>query len=556
MSLYREQQQFPTRNYPYRAVVEADEVMEADAAVFLPNTLYRHVLGVDTDARPMTGEDLAGLEDPFGRLLRSGKPFPLTLRQTLASVDALTGTPEELPRQLVFLVADGGHVPWSPETATLERAFRFAVARGSGDFSVLISSSTAIDREDNNAFLQVIGWDAAHAVFHYYQRLDGTFFWAGMSPHALEKGSRGKGPFDSHVNGSLVMKELRSPWIHWHAPLAGINPEAFEPGDPLIAEPIFQNRSTAERLEIEIVRPGVRKWNEARVQNVLKAVAAGQPWRNIHHFLRQAVTDTTVNLITSETASRLVTDNMEFRLPITFFLNTDTLFGTLELEPEDLGEGISIPGRIYRDCILRYDVHRTDGRLRLEGDSHFAWMTPEPAFEDTHLVEEMTRGGLLTDRFVAGITMIDFTNPVFSPCRASLLTYVPREAEGADVAADLENRFVKAIEEAVAADPEKRFAGRPDSPEQQFLAFWNAADWRAESTDRIAEYLRRLETNRQDAGIVDGWFRLAEHRRRRFRKRPLAEFSLTTPRTNIPLDAAPLAMTPDGIVVPLDERNA
>jgi hypothetical protein len=51
--------------------------------------------------------------------------------------------------------------------------------------------------------------------------------------------------------------------------------------------------------------------------------------------------------------------------------------------------------------------------------------------------------------------------------------------------------------------------------------------------------------------IVDGWFRLAEYRRRRFRRRPLAEFNLTTPRTNISENAPPLRMTLQGRVEPL-----
>ena len=71
-----------------------------------------------------------------------------------------------------------------------------------------------------------------------------------MSHHALEDATRGKGPFDSHVNGSMVMKELRSPWIHWHAPQAGINEEAFAPDDPLRDEPLFRpgdGRATGDR---------------------------------------------------------------------------------------------------------------------------------------------------------------------------------------------------------------------------------------------------------------------------------------------------------------------
>jgi hypothetical protein len=45
-------------------------------------------------------------------------------------------------------------------------------------------------------------------------------------------------------------------------------------------------------------------------------------------------------------------------------------------------------------------------------------------------------------------------------------------------------------------------------------------------------------------------FQLAESRRREFRKRPLAEFRLTTPITNIAEDAELLEFAADGTVRP------
>jgi phosphatidylserine/phosphatidylglycerophosphate/cardiolipin synthase-like enzyme len=491
--------------------------------------------------RPMTAEELQGLDDPLGRLLRSGKPFPLTLQQLLQAVDALEDT-DALPNQLVFLVADGGHIPWTPETDSLERAFRFAVARGRGDFTLLISSSTLIDSADNRAFLQVLGWDQTHEVFHYYERLERTFFWAGMSHHALEDASRGKGPFDSHVNGSMVMKELRPPWIHWHAPQAGINEEVLAPDDHLRDEPLFKSRVTADRLEIEVVRPGISRWNEARVR---KAVGSGNVWRNVHHFLRQAITDTTVNLASSDTASALLTDDSLLSPPLSFFINRDILFETLGLVPEDPSEAdIAIPGKLYRECLKRYDVHRTDGNLRIEGDSHFAFLTPEPAFEDTHLVEAMFQAGLLTSRFIACLSMTDFCNPVFSDRRATLLRYVPAEVNGTNPAQALESSFVDSLRAAISAG--ENGAEKSDSPEREFLVNWETQDHESQFVLRITEYLRNLKTGMTDFDVVDGWFRLAEYRRRRFRRHHLAEFSLTTPRTNIPEDAAPLRMTAQG----------
>ncbi|MEY9606272.1 hypothetical protein AB7M74_001868 [Bradyrhizobium japonicum] len=541
MSVSRERQHFPTRNYPYRARA-VGEAAAPDVLSAEPNTLYRRVLGLDAEPRPMTADELKGLADPFGRLLRSGRPFPLTVRDLLAAIDALTNGEDTLPDQLVFFVADGGHVPWTPDTDALQRAFRFVIARGRGEFSLLISASTAVDSSADQAFLQIIGWDPTHHVFHFYERLRGTFFWAGMSRHALEDATRGRGPFDSHVNGALVMKELRSPWIHWHAPQAGINEEALAPEDPLRHDPLFRGRVTAERLEIEVVRPAIRRWNESRIA---EAIGAGGIWRNVHHFLRQAVFDTTVNLATSETASRLLRDDEPLRPPLTFFVNRDILFDTLGLEPDDATIfDVSIESRLYSECLARYDVHRTDGNIRLDGDSHFAFLVPEPAFEDTHLVEAMVQAGLLSERFVACLAMTDFSNPVFSARRSALLRYVPKEVAGAPPWTDLEGQFVAAVRAAVSRGQDG--AGRSASPEREFLANWDTADHKAEFVDRITAYMKALRRGMTDADVVDGWFRLAEYRRRRFRARPLSEFELTTPRTNIPEDAPALRMDTQG----------
>ncbi len=538
MAITRERQHFPTRNYPYG--VRAADDAPPDAMPPQADTLYRRVLGIDNEPRPMTESELSDLADPFGLLLRSGKPFPLTVRDALAAIDALTGTDNALPDQLVFLVADGGHVAWTPETDDLQRAFRIAIARGHGEFTLLMSASTLLDSSANQAFLQIIGWDAAHEVFHFYERLQGTFFWAGMSRHALEAPTRGQGPFDSHVNGALVMKELRSPWIHWHAPQAGINEEAFAPNDPMRQEPLFRNRVTAERLESEVVRPAIHRWNEARVR---RAVRDGV-WHDVRHFLRQAVCDTTVNLATSETASQLLRKDELLRPPVSFFINRDVLFSTLELVPQtDLD--VLIPGKLYRECLVRYDVHRSDGRFRLDGDSHFAFLVPEPAFEDTDLIDVMLQAGLVGKRFVACLAMTDFSNPVFSAQRAALLRHVPERAAGTQPGEDMQARFVAALRAAVSETHSD--AAKAGSAEREFLANWDTADHETAFTDRIGAYFSALVAGANDQGVVDGWFRLAEYRRRRFRQRKLAEFALTTPRTNIAADAPALRMSVQGI---------
>ena len=48
-------------------------------------------------------------------------------------------------------------------------------------------------------------------------RIEETWVWAGNSLSALETPSRANACFDSHVNGGLVMKELKIPWMNWES---------------------------------------------------------------------------------------------------------------------------------------------------------------------------------------------------------------------------------------------------------------------------------------------------------------------------------------------------
>jgi hypothetical protein len=142
--------------------------------------------------------------------------------------------------------------------------------------------------------------------------------------------------------------------------------------------------------------------------------------------------------------------------------------------------------------------------------------------------------------------MVDFCNPVFSPRRAQLLHYVPASVAGTQLGAALETEVVTRLKAAIADG--SHAADAADSPEREFLANWETADFDMAFSSRIGPYLQALQANAGDADAVDGWFRLAEYRRRLFRRRKLFEFKLTTPQTTIPANAPPLRMTPLGRV--------
>jgi hypothetical protein len=526
---------FPTRQYAYTRGGATTFAAEAPQPALEAGAVYRFIMGRDALPVKLADVEIEALQDPFARFVLGRGRRPQTMRDLLAALDA-EGGPDA---QRVFVIADGGQIPWTPPTASLDRLLRFLVTRGaSGDGPTLfVSTTTPFDSD--SIFLQVIGWDAVAGAYQFYERRGGAWVWAGSSWDALADDSRGKGPFDSHVNGALNMKELKEPWVHWHSMSSGIQDEVLAPDDPLRGDPLWLARDGAEQLETEIVRPGIRRWNAARFRTLSKN---GEVSR-LPQFMRQVLDTSTVNLVASPVESRRIAAGVKVPLPVTFFFDADALLDVLGLDP-DLPELPAVDGGAYLQCLRHYDVAITDGQHRFAGDTRFAFVVPEPAFEDVLVLEELRRLGVLPDKLAASLLMVDFTNPVFSARRASLLRHVPPAATlGPN--SDFGPRFLAAVELAAAAAPE-------GSPEHELLGLWRLPDasWRSAMESLLAGFMATLLPRLTSFASFAPLFELAESRRREFRKRPLAEFRLTLPVTNIPEDAKLLELRLDGSVHP------
>jgi len=534
---------FPSRRYPLPRTAslspEGFESIQAPPPPLAPGAIYRCVRGVD----PLPGIRMSAakiqthLRDPFAELLLKRGIFPLSLRELLARLDEHNDAAEGLPEQKSFLVADGGKIHWTAATQELNRFFRLAVGRArNDDYRILISSSVALDSTDSQAFLQVIGWDATNQVYNYYERLQGVWIWAGNSWHALDPASRGQGPFDSHVNGSLVMKELKLPWNHWHSESSAINPDALAPLDPLREEPLFLNRQGAQFLQVSIVQPGIDRWTAARLA---RDSAAGQ--LDAPAWLRHLLTTTTVNLGSADMPSRQVAAGSKLRLPVSFFLNSDAFFDRLGIVPDV--SHIQVLGQIYQNALQHFGVELRQGTFRQPGDTHFAFLVPEVAYEDLAALDQLLETKIVSPRLAACLLMVDFPNPVYSPRREQLMQHAPAVARRSGGAWDLETSFVGAIQAAAASLP-------TDSPEQEFLRYWGFGNstWQAQLANVIEDYFAAVQARADvEAGFFE-IFQLAESRRRRFGKQPLAEFDLTLPVTNIPEASSPLFMHVDGSI--------
>ena len=284
----------------------------------------------------------------------------------------------------------------------------------------MVSASTNLD--STTAFLQVVSWDDDLGAFQFYDRRDGSWIWAGSSWDALAPDSRGHGPFDSHVNGALNMKELKRPWVHWHSPAARILDSALAPDDPLAAEPLWVNRSQADEFERAIARPGIQRWTAARVE---RRTRDGR-LTSLPEFMRQVLDTSTINLAASPLSQPALAGATTVPLPLTFFVNSDALIDVLDLDP-----ALDIPrvsAAVYRDILRRYQVGITDGRFRFEGDTHFLFIVPEAAYEDVHVLQRLLERGILSRKLAASLLMVDFRNPVFSARRRALMRHVPADA--------------------------------------------------------------------------------------------------------------------------------
>lgn len=495
----------------------------------------------------MTNEEVERLlNDPFATLvLRAGR-FPNDLGELLQALDEANSLDLGVSEQTSFVVSEGGQIPFSPGvdkggTRLLTVRSRRTATGTSPELIVSTLIPPGKAPRSQEILNEVLAWDPVNRTFHFYQRQQGAWFWCGQSDMALQAPTRGKGPFDSHVNGYPLMKELKSPWVHWSGPDLKIVETAYGPDDPLVSDPLFGDHDLAFELEEAVLRPLIERWNTARFDKSTKAGTLTSARR----FLAQVLEGQSANLISTHTQwKRLPADDLQ-DLPVTFFYEHDTLADSrrvgLEVEPPTL----SMTGSRYKALAEKHNLRVRGESLDEPGDVPFCFTVPERPFEDVLVAEELIQRGAMSKRLAACLLMIDFANPVESPRRAQLMRHVPDTVE-LRPETNLDTTLVPLILEA-AEDTEE------GSAEREFAAHWQLGptDWVAVFTSRIVTYLGLVAATLNTDEGCDAIFRLAESRRREFRRRPLAEFGLTLPQAvAIPQNEPPLEMTEQATVTP------
>lgn len=519
--------------------IESCRVFSELAGSAGPNTLVRFVVGEDHEPTPLGADEIVReLGDPFATLLLAKGVFPQTAEGVFEALDRGVGAGDVLGKgsQRSFILGEGSQIPFN-DAPSLDRAFRFVVTRGSApEGPDLIVSAFFPDQADD---IELMAWDRNAGGFNFYRSLAtaGGWVFAGNSLRALADPTQGKGPFESHKSGNFLMKELRAPWINWHSPDANVMPTAFADDDPRRTHPWFTQKEPQGALvcETAVARPSISRWVKARFDALSSAGAALEDPARI---MQQILDTPTINLITSHTESERATSAASFDLPQTFFVDSEALTEVLGLPAPP---NFTASGGVYASALQTFAVKLADNQgFERVGDTHFAFLVPERAFEDEEVLRAAMRIGLVSERLAASLLMTDFPNPVFSERRAGLLKHVPARAQVSGGQSSFSTDFANAILAAAEGSPD-------GSPEREFAERWNVGEsFKAAFDALLGSYYAAVTARLATQDGFNDYFQLAESRRQMVRQMPIFESPLLFAETNIPV--ARRAMRADGTV--------
>lgn len=536
-----------------------------------PLMLYRFIDGIDRCMQAMSAAEIAALVDPFAvNVLAKGQgnatAWPDTVETIVAGVAAI---PNFAANQRSYLLGEGGQVTTSVAPRDADRDLRYVVSWGSNASPTVFLSAAPTGTHPGQpaGFLQVIGYDAQHNQFNYYEYIanpgQSTRSWAyaGSSDNARDAQTAGRGCMQCHINGALNMKELTTPWNNWNSPAATIS--AGNIPQAVADDPLYVQATGADRFQTSFQSLQARY-----SQGLVSLSIRNGTISNVPDLLRRLITTTTVNFVATP---RAVTDTVQ--VPSDFFLN-QSAFGTSQINLAFAAPPSFTLTTARHDAFLSangFALQQLDANNTIiyqqPGGNFFALFTPGPAYEDVAVLQQLINLKVVDANFAAAVLLVDFPNPVFSATRSSLMRYAQQIGTAktlgtGDNSQGVPAQFVALVQAAAATQPAcDTTALLGCTAEQQFLYYAGQSDWKTRATGQVNPYFaavtQRLAT---DAGTRD-YLTLWASRQAQFAAAPgvgnLDEFSLLLPCNTLALNTCK-RMNADGSIAddPLSRCSA
>ena len=463
--------------------------------------IYRFIEGIDECMIPMSPEEITGeLNDPFAvsvlRLNAGGKGlWPGSVPAFVKAVAA--GQPSFEIHS--YMLGEGSQVPASLVPVTGNRQFRYIVTWGApGQTPGIFLSAVPPGLVGGTPppFLQVISFDQNTGKYNYYQYVNNqdlglsatdstrTWSWAGNSRHATDPRTAARGCFSCHLNGSLNMKELTPPWNNWHSPQAVISPTVVTP--EVVSDVLFEQKSGADKLQ-NIFQSAQTAYTIRWVGEHIKQGKVSA----VPDLLRRLITTTTVNLASSQITSAGSDDVTG--VPVDFFLPDSVLRNTAQIGLQYTVPALTIARPAYNAFVRgnnlalvnTFNNSGTPDYVQ-PGATQFAFFVPVPAFEDVKAIQQLIQQKVISAKFAACVLMVDYPNPVFSSVRTNLMRYATQIPTGTADGEDIPTRFARLVRAGVKAGDQPG-----PSPEQEFLRYWDSADWKQACQAELQQYLTK-----------------------------------------------------------------
>lgn len=353
-----------------------------------------------------------------------------------------------------------------------------------------------------SGFVEVIAWDRTTRRFNFWELLDGTWHFRGDSDDVLEnirdinvgttapsftfhRQSSDGTPIlrcsGCHTLGAPIMKELEAPHNDWWTEGQELPVGSFTPDAETAA--LFTRAIDASHLSA-LVKNGAERLMAAR--------AEGSRAGTLQQQLRSLFATMEMNLV-SDTAPFSERDQRgtAVEIPAAFFADA-------RLAPA--GRPISVDLATYKEALARVDA-RFPTKTSSTRESRHAFVVPAPSFIDARVVDDLAKRGVVDEETIADVLAVDFTTPVYSRVRSSLIRFVPSTAANA---ADLRQKLIAELKKAPVDDAgAKELLANLTDPAR------TAAAHRA----RAAAYLAACEKAAGSVDAVESWLRLAAQRR-------------------------------------------
>jgi hypothetical protein len=314
-------------------------------------------------------------------------------------------------------------------------------------------------------FVELIAWDRTKQVYNFWELIGTGWHYRGDSNDVLtniakinvadakpaftflRKSSTDKHPVlrcsGCHTLGGPIMKELDGPHNDWWAKERKLNLGSFkvqagnEAANPAhVAAHLFdgtQEATSADNLS-EQVKKGINRLLAARVKQ-------GGGGQNLRQLLRPLFTTMEINLVSDRVPFKeRQRKNEAVEIPQDFFVDAQLI---------EKRQPISVKVALYKEALGEVGARFAPDEAPGLQETHHAFLVPARSYIDNQVIDALINQGILDKELVADVLAVDFTTPVFSTARASLIRYVPEKAKDSQ---DLRQQLVAALQKAPPDD--------------------------------------------------------------------------------------------------------